>query len=336
MTRIHADAISGMKAQYDEAAKRLLAQKSLLALILKHTAEEFMEMTEEDIEACIEGNPEIAPASVDPDSEQKTEITGESTESTIPGEGKITYDIRFAAYKPGEKQKIKLIINIEAQKKWNPGYELVTRGIFYCARMISEQKHKEFEKSDYDRIKKVYSIWICMNGPAGMESGIASYRFTKRDYLGMLPDKHWAYDKMEVVLVALNQSGETENQLMNVLRILFSENADAQKKEAMLREHGVHVDSERNKEVETMCNLSDLIEERATERGMKKGIEKGIEKGKCQTILELIQAGVLTAEEGARWLNKTEEEMEELCREEYSEYRTDNHAETVLNQSEQK
>ena len=85
-----------------------------------------------------------------------------------------------------------------------------------------------------------------------------------------------------------------------------------------------------------MCNLSDLIEERATERGMKKGIEKGIEKGKCQTILELIQAGVLTAEEGARWLNKTEEEMEELCREEYSEYRTDNHAETVLNQSEQK
>ena len=112
MTRIHADAISGMKAQYDEAAKRLLAQKSLLALILKHTAEEFMEMTEEDIEACIEGNPEIASASVDPDSEQKTEITGESTESTIPGEGKITYDIRFAAYKPGEKQKIKLIINI--------------------------------------------------------------------------------------------------------------------------------------------------------------------------------------------------------------------------------
>ena len=52
MTRIHADAISGMKAQYDEAAKRLLAQKSLLALILKHTAEEFMEMTEEDIEAA--------------------------------------------------------------------------------------------------------------------------------------------------------------------------------------------------------------------------------------------------------------------------------------------
>ena len=34
--------------QYDEAAKRLLAQKSLLALILKYTTEEFQEMTEEE------------------------------------------------------------------------------------------------------------------------------------------------------------------------------------------------------------------------------------------------------------------------------------------------
>ena len=38
--------------------------------------------------------------------------------------------------KSGKLQKIKLMINIEAQKKWNPGYEIVTGGIFYCARMI--------------------------------------------------------------------------------------------------------------------------------------------------------------------------------------------------------
>ena len=44
-------------AQYDEAAKRLLTQKSLLALILKYTTEEFQEMTEEEIEKCIERTP---------------------------------------------------------------------------------------------------------------------------------------------------------------------------------------------------------------------------------------------------------------------------------------
>ena len=55
---------------------------------------------------------EIASMSVEPGEILKTEITGISTESTVPGEGKITYDIRFVVYKPGEQQKIKLIINI--------------------------------------------------------------------------------------------------------------------------------------------------------------------------------------------------------------------------------
>ena len=128
--------------QYDEAAKRLLAQKSLLALILKYTTEEFQEMTEEEIEECIEGAPEISTISVDPEEhmprtepacepgdsggkaaeqlEHPREIQGLSNESVIAGEGKVTYDIRFVVYRPGKIQKIKLMINIEAQKKWNP------------------------------------------------------------------------------------------------------------------------------------------------------------------------------------------------------------------------
>ena len=302
MVKIHADVISGMKAQYDEAAKRLLAQKSILALILKHTAEEFMEMTEDEIEACIEGKPEIASMSVEPGEILKTEITGISTESTVPGEGKITYDIRFVVYKPGKQQKIKLIINIEAQKKWDPGYAIVTRGIFYCARMISEQKHREFEKSDYDRIKKVYSIWICMNGPAGEECGIASYRFTKKDYLGQLPDEKQAYDKMEVVVITLNPEKQSENQMVKVLNVLFSDIMNVEEKREQLREYGVTLDSKRTEEVDVMCNLSDLIEER--------GIEKGIAQGKRQMIMELIQAGVLTSQEGAKWLDKRMDEAE--------------------------
>ena len=150
-------------AQYDEAAKRLLTQKSLLALILKYTTEEFQEMTEEEIEKCIEGTPEISSISVDPDEQDSPkEIQGLSNESIISGEGKATYDIRFAVYRPGKRQKIKLIINIEAQKDWNPGYKVVTRGIFYCARMISGQKHTEFEHSDIVLDAKIASSTISL------------------------------------------------------------------------------------------------------------------------------------------------------------------------------
>ena len=35
--------------------------------------------------------------------------------------------------------------------------------VFYVSRLISSQKERDFKNSDYDNIKKVYSIWVCMN-----------------------------------------------------------------------------------------------------------------------------------------------------------------------------
>ena len=108
--------VKDRRIQYDESAKRILAQKSLLALILKYTTEEFQEMTEEEIEDCIEGTPEISSVNVNLDENERggqgtpKEIHGLSNESAISGEGKVTYDVRFSVWKPGKLQKIKLIV----------------------------------------------------------------------------------------------------------------------------------------------------------------------------------------------------------------------------------
>jgi len=98
----------------------------------------------------------------------------------VPGEGTITYDIRFYAVTP-TKNRIKLILNVEAQKEFDTGYDLVTRGIFYCARMISAQKGTEFKKSNYNDLKKVYSIWICMNVSKDLEYTITSYKLDNKE-----------------------------------------------------------------------------------------------------------------------------------------------------------
>ena len=64
-----------------------------------------------------------------------------------------------------------LIINVEAQKRLNPKkktgdtYPLLKRAVYYASRLISSQKGTEFTNSDYDKIKKVYTIWICMESP---------------------------------------------------------------------------------------------------------------------------------------------------------------------------
>lgn len=50
--------------------------------------------------------------------------------------------------------RIMLLIDVEAQKDFYSGYDLVVRGIYYAARQLSSHKGVEFEKTDYNNIKK--------------------------------------------------------------------------------------------------------------------------------------------------------------------------------------
>ena len=53
-------------AQYDESAKRLLGQKSILAHILVKTVDEFKDMNPRDVVSYIEGTPYISSVPVEP------------------------------------------------------------------------------------------------------------------------------------------------------------------------------------------------------------------------------------------------------------------------------
>lgn len=130
----------------DSACKTLLAEKQVLARILKDCVEEFNGCTTNDIMAkYIEGTPEISKVSVMPD-EIMPEISGISNEDTSIAEGKVTYDILFEALSPADGTPIRLIINIEAQNNFNPGYNIIKRAVYYCSRLISSQKKQDFSK----------------------------------------------------------------------------------------------------------------------------------------------------------------------------------------------
>ena len=147
------------KIQYDEHVRQILKDKGILAYILKYAVKEFKDYSIDDAKAAIDGEPEVAIRSVRPEAVSTLE-----NESKIPGEGKMYFDILFyAVTNDGYRQK--MYINIEAQKSFYPGYDLVTRGIVYPARLISQQMDVEYTADNYDGVKKVYSVWICMNAP---------------------------------------------------------------------------------------------------------------------------------------------------------------------------
>ncbi len=303
------------KVQYDTQCKRVLSQKQILAWILKRTVKEFTDLPVRQIILCIEGLPEISSVpvyagkdkeiSAEPETVRRTneKISGMPNEDKVPEEGTVYFDIRFRVSVPGGKH-VQMIINVEAQKSFYPGYEIVTRGIFYSARMISAQSGVDFSASDYDDIRKVYSIWLCMNAPKRIGNAISEYSFGKRDLLPGLPDRPRAYDKISVIVIALNENVPSEDPFIGMINTLFSVTIPYPvKKKRLEEEYHISMSSGLEKEVDLMCNLSDYVE------------EQGIQKGVQNVIIKLLRLGTVSDEDIMKVGNLSREELGKLKKE---------------------
>lgn len=291
------------KIQYDEQCKKVLGDKNILSWIMQRTVSEYAGMSREEIMKCIEGEPEIGSRRVNPGETNASRIAGLSNEDKVNEEGTIFYDIRFLAWIPKSREKIRLIINVEAQKKYYAGYSLTTRGVFYGARMISAQLGTEFEIPEYDKIKKVYSIWICMNAPKYIGNAISEYKLEKTDLIPGIPDRRKEYDKLSIVMVCLNTKKETDDQFLGMLQTLFNtELPEKEKKDRLEQEYEIQMENGFGKELSLMCNLSDTVEE----RGIEKGIEKGIEQGKLEMLFSLVRDHILSSADAAKRVGMSE------------------------------
>lgn len=273
---------AGEKAVFDTNAKRILANKQVLARILKRTVSEFKDMSFNEIIGCVEGEPQISTVPVHPGITNSPSITGMQTEDKVPWEGNVYYDIRFYVRIPRNSGVVKIIINVEAQKNFYPGYYLETRGVFYCARLISAQLNTEFEEPNYDSLKKVYSIWICFESSKEQANAIAEYKIHKNDIIPGIKDHPDAYDKMSIIMITLNPEVSSDDQFIDMLNCLFHENNIEVKKESLRSQFGFTINDEFGKELGLMCNLSEALIEKGLEQGLSEGLERGRAEGRAE------------------------------------------------------
>jgi len=129
---------------------------------------------------------------------------------------------------------------------------------------------EEFADSDYEGIKKVYSIWICMNSPSYIGNAISEYSITKRDIVPGIPDVAEDYDKLSVVVICLNRKviDKEINELIGILNTLFDEDMSAAaKKQVLNKEYDMVVGRDVEEVMGHMCNLGEGIYEEAKEEG---------------------------------------------------------------------
>ena len=289
---------AGDKAQYDTRVKRLLAQKSILAHILVKTVDEFKGMKPEDVVKYIEGEPSISVVPVEPGlaNMEKTDATGQrivglNTENTEINEGLVRFDIIFyVRMKNGLSQ---IIVNIEAQKDEPTEYKILNRAIFYVSRLISSQKERDFVNTDYDDIKQVFSIWICMN----MDDNSLSHIHLTKDE--MLKPYNWKgnLDLLNIVLIGITNEIPEHDEKYEMHRLigalLSSELKEQEKLDIIEHEYNIPISQEFREDVRIMCNLSTGIEERATEKTSEKFILNMYKKGyTLDQIADVAETGV--------------------------------------------
>ncbi len=263
---------SGSQVQYDQNVKEILSDRQIFARIIKYTLAEFSDMPIEDVIDNI-GNVTTKP--LEAGLTNAVMMNFLPTESSIQNEGVAFFDILGEVL--CNKEQYEIIVNVEAQKTDNPEklkYHIENRGVFYIGRMISSQKEMKFKNSDYDKLRKVKSIWICMNSA---EDSIIRYIFKPEIVYGKFLGEIIS-GQMEMVLIRIRNDRNAEkskNTLIAMLEDLLR-NDSLEEKKKNLADYEIKMTETIEGSVNAMCNLSEAI------------LEKGIEQGKIQSLVKQI------------------------------------------------
>lgn len=278
------DTFDKHKVALDASCKKLLSHKNILSWILQTCVEEYKSCSLKDIEEqYIIGIPQISssPLHQDETFDSNECVQGSRNEDISLTEGTVTYDIKFDAISPynsvrhrrGSSQKcgehIHMIINVESQTNFYTGYPLPKRGIYYGSRMISAQYGTVFTKSHYEKIRKVYSIWICLNPPKYRRNSINTYSFYENQLVGNVVELKENYDLMTVAMICLNRENDSDCEgLVRLLSVLLSTDRNVKEKKDILQtEFDIKLTEEMQEEANDMCDFSEYVEQKGIAKG---------------------------------------------------------------------
>ncbi len=283
-----ADAIetNDLNKAYDEYCKKILSNKQILARIMKECVAEYRDIPVEEIPSYIEHEPQLD-VSLD---EEADKIQGRNVEDQSVHGAVIKYDILFDAKLPNSKEneRIGLFINVEAQNSSNTPYPILSRAVYYCSRLLAKQKNMQggFQNSEFQNLKKVYSIWIVMNASKAMEGVLNKYTITEECLETEFHFPKEDYDKLSVVMIYPKREydiKDDKNGMMKMLNLLFKAKMSAQDKKYQLsRYYGIMMTRAIDKEMDGMCDLSKGVREEGRAEGRAEGRVEGLSEGRIE------------------------------------------------------
>jgi hypothetical protein len=305
--------VAPLDSAYDAACKRVLSEKVVLSRILHDWVDGFDSVAPEEIEqTCFEGNPRIGEEPVGRDEHASYErIRQLNVEDSTVGEGDSSFDVRFAVRNPGaDANEVLLVeVDVEAQNKFDPGYPITKRGIFYAGRMLSMQGANVVSHSKYERLRKVISVWVCVNVPEDKTKTVTRFSLGQENLVGGAVFNRGSYDLVDVIVVCLGKDAKSAQGTLGLLGTLFARDMSVSDKLTRLRDDfGIALTREQEGAVEDMCNLSVGVREAGRKEGRKEGRREGRLDALAAAVRDLKESLSLTEDEAFDALRVPEED----------------------------
>ncbi len=166
---------------------------------------------------------------------------------------------------------------------------------------------RDFKNSDYNNIKKVYSIWVCMNISQNCMNHI---HLVNENILGSYK---WKGDigLLNIIMIGLSEELPEHNknyELHRLLGTLLSNELTATEKLNIIRnEYDIPIEEKFREEVDIMCNLSQGVKE----KGIAIGEERGKTIGEASVIKTMYNNG-LTPEQISKMTSKSIDEIKAI------------------------
>ena len=278
---------AGDTAKMDRHIKKIFSHEAVLAPLMRMCLPEFRNYSDEFIvRNCFLGKPSVSdPVHQDEggmlDGNQR--VTQMNSEDNAADEQVIHYDILFTARIPDSDQEVRVIVNLEIQNDAGLRYQVVTRGLYYCSRMISAQYGTAFTHSEYGKIQKVYSIWICPDSQARRNT-VTDYAVEEKVRIGNNGSRKSDYDKLQVVVITLAQDGvNSDDQLIRYLSLFLSnEKSLAERKRQLEKEYRISMNEELDREMNNVCNIGEAILEKGRMEGRAESRTEGLAEGRTE------------------------------------------------------
>ena len=180
-----------------------LGKRAVLVRILRDCTDEFKNMTLDQIaNEYIVGEPQLTAGFTVPDAQHNPIIKG--------AESEMFFDVIFDVSLPDTKEKIRLIIKIDADPS-------MPKAIFHTSDFMADQADRELTHQE-EHIRKVYSIWITINKSAEEKPGIRFYDINETQLAGNFKADKEDYDLFSIRMLRLSPKASENPE--GVLRFL--------------------------------------------------------------------------------------------------------------------